>query len=225
MKRRKSKIVKFLEIEEINEFEKPLLDKAKKAIANSNKTIEDRIAIRDFTLVNLVYACALRISEACNLTLNYLDLIKKQLYVIDGKGGDRLVPIPEPVVKNLKLWLEIRPKWENNNYVFTNIKGTTRPNKEGKFENNKPLTMKYYNKLFNELSEKSGVTLKSGEKVHPHTLRHSRAMAIYDNGVDLEVLQAFLGHKEISTTQVYARVRDERVIEAQQKVLGGIGRL
>ena len=151
MKRRKSKIVKFLEIEEINEFEKPLLDKAKKAIANSNKTIEDRIAIRDFTLVNLVYACALRISEACNLTLNYLDLIKKQLYVIDGKGGDRLVPIPEPVVKNLKLWLEIRPKWENNNYVFTNIKGTTRPNKEGKFENNKPLTMKYYNKLFNEL--------------------------------------------------------------------------
>ena len=50
-------------------------------------------------------------------------------------------------------------------------------------------------------------------------------MAIYDNGVDLEVLQALLGHKEISTTQVYARVRDERVIEAQQKVLGGIGSL
>lgn len=225
MKRKKSKIIKFLEIEEINEFEKPLLEKAKKAIANTDKTIEDKIAIRDFTLVNLVYACALRISEACNLTLNYLDLVKKQLYVIDGKGGDRLVPIPEPVVKNLKLWLEIRPKWENNNYVFTNIKGTTRPNKDGKFLNDKPLTMKYYNKLFNELSEKSGVTLKSGEKVHPHTLRHSRAMAIYDNGVDLEVLQALLGHKEISTTQVYARVRDERVIEAQQKVLGGIGSL
>ena len=225
MKRRKSKIIKFLEVEEISKFEKPLLDRAKKAIANVDKTIEDKIAIRDFTLVNLVYACALRISEACNLTLNYLDLIKKQLYVIDGKGGDRLVPIPEPVVKNLKLWLEIRPQWEDNNYVFTNIKGTTRPNKDGKFKNDKPLTMTYYNKLFNELSEESGVTLKSGGNVHPHTLRHSRAMAIYDNGVDLEIIQKLLGHKALSTTQVYARVRDERVIEAQQKVLGGIGSL
>lgn len=225
MKRKKTKLIKFLEIDEVNQFEKPLLDKAKKAISNENKTIEDKIAIRDFTLVNLVYACALRISEACNLTLNYLDLIKKQLYVIDGKGGDRIVPIPEPVIRNLKLWLEIRPKWEGNNYVFTNIKGTTRPDKDGKFKNDKPLTMTYYNKLFNELSEKSGVTLKNGGNVHPHTLRHSRAMAIYDNGVDLEVLQALLGHKEISTTQVYARVRDERVIEAQQKVLGGIGSL
>lgn len=225
MKRKKSKIIKFLEIEEIERFEKPLLEKAKKAISKENKTVEDKIAIRDFTLTNLVYACALRISEACNLTLNYLDLIKKQLYVIDGKGGDRIVPIPEPVIKNLKLWLEIRPKWEGNNYVFTNIKGTTRPDTDGRFRNDKPLTMTYFNKLFNELSEESGVTLKSGGKVHPHTLRHSRAMAIYDNGVDLEVLQALLGHKEISTTQVYARVRDERVIEAQQKVLGGIGSL
>lgn len=225
MKRNKRKIVKFLEVEEIEQFEKPLLNKAKKAILKSEKTVEDKIAIRDFTLINLVYACALRISEACNLTLNYLDIDKKQMYVIDGKGGDRLVPIPDPVIKNLKIWLEIRPNWEGNNYVFTNIKGTTRPDKDGKFKNNKPLTMKYYNKLFNDLSEESGIKLRSGENVHPHTLRHSRAMAIYDNGIDLEVLQALLGHKEISTTQVYAKVRDERVIEAQQAVLGGIGSL
>ena len=212
----KSKIVKFLEIEEIEKFQEPLLERAKLAINKKNKTVADKIAIRDFTLVNLVYACALRISEACNLTLNYLDLEKKQLYVIDGKGGDRLVPIPEPAVNNLKLWLSIRPEWKDNNYVFTNIKGTTRPGEV------RPLTMKYYNKLFGKLSEESGVTLKNGAKVHPHTLRHSRAMAIYDNGVDLEVLQSLLGHKAISTTQVYAQVRDERVIEAQQAVLGGI---
>ena len=212
----KSKIVKFLEIEEIEKFQEPLLERAKLAINKKNKTVADKIAIRDFTLVNLVYACALRISEACNLTLNYLDLEKKQLYVIDGKGGDRLVPIPEPAVNNLRLWLDIRPEWKDNNYVFTNIKGTTRPGEV------RPLTMKYYNKLFGELSEESGVTLKNGAKVHPHTLRHSRAMAIYDNGVDLEVLQSLLGHKAISTTQVYAQVRDERVIEAQQAVLGGI---
>lgn len=220
--RKKRKIVKFLEIDEIEKFQKPLLEKAKIGMAKKEKSVEDKVHIRDFTLINLVYGCALRISEACNLTLNYLDLEKKQLYVIDGKGGDRLVPIPEPIVNNLKLWLEIRPNWKGNNYVFTNIKGTTRPDADGVFRNDKPLTMKYYNKLFNDLSKESGITLKSGENVHPHTLRHSRAMAIYDNGIDLEVLQALLGHKEISTTQVYAKVRDERVIAAQQAVLGGI---
>lgn len=221
----KSKIVKFLEVEEIEAFEKPLLERAKKALEKEEKTIEDKIAIRDFTLINLVYACALRISEACKLTFNYLDLDKNQMYVIDGKGGDRLVPIPEPVVKNLKIWLEIRPDWKGNNYVFTNIKGTTRPDRDGNFRNDKPLTMTYYNKLFNKLSKKSGIMLKNGGNVHPHTLRHSRAMAIYDKGIDLEVLQSLLGHKAISTTQVYARVRDERVIKAQQAVLGGIGSL
>ena len=100
--------------------------------------------------------------------------------------------------------------------MFTNIKGTTRPGEV------RPLTMKYYNKLFGELSEESGVTLKNGAKVHPHTLRHSRAMAIYDNGVDLEVLQSLLGHKAISTTQIYAQVRDERVTEMQNKITAGL---
>lgn len=222
MKRRKSKIVKFLEIDEIEQFEKPLFERAKKAMDKEAKSARDKIAIRDFAIINLVYACALRISEACKLKLQYLDLDNKRLFVIDGKGGDRMVPIPEPAIKNILAWLEIRPQWKNNQYVFTNIKGTTKPNADGKYENIKPLTMTYFNKLFNKLSDESGVVLRSGEKPHPHTLRHSRAMAIYDNGVDLEVLQKLLGHKELSTTLIYANVRDERVIKAQQEILNGI---
>lgn len=219
MSRKKVKIVKFLEIEEILKFQEPLLKKAKMALTIKNKSVADITAIRDFSLINLVYGCALRISEACNLTLNYLDLEKKQLYVIDGKGGDRLVPIPEPVIDNLKKWLEVRPNWKNNNYVFTNIKGSTRPGKV------RPLNPKYYNKLFNTLSEESGIKLKNGDNVHPHTLRHSRAMEIYDNGVELEILQNLLGHKELSTTQIYARVRNEKVNAIQQKITGGISSL
>lgn len=219
MGRKKVKLIKFLEIEEIKKFQEPLIRRARQAIENNYKTYNDKIAIRDFTLVNLVYACALRISEACNLTLNYLDLENKQLYVIDGKGGDRIVPIPDMVIKNLNIWLSIRPNWKDNPYVFTNIKGSTRPGKV------RPLTMKYYNQLFNELSEETGIKLKNGKNVHPHTLRHSRAMEIYDNNVDLEVLQALLGHKEISTTQVYARVRDERVKAAQNMVTAGLNSL
>lgn len=219
MGRKKTKLIKFLEVDEIKKFQEPLLQRAKCALENNISTFADKIAIRDFALVNLVYACALRISEACNLQLEDLDLQNKQLYVIDGKGGDRIVPIPDMIIKNINVWLSIRPNWKNNPYVFTNIKGSTRPGKI------RPLTMKYYNQLFNELSEISGVKLRNGGNVHPHTLRHSRAMEMYDSNVDLEVLQALLGHKEISTTQVYAKVRDERVKAAQNMVTAGINSL
>ena len=216
MGRKKSKLIKFLEIDEVKKFEKPLLERAKKAIDNGCKTVEEKIAVRDFTLINLVYACALRISEACKLQMNYLDLDNKQLYVIDGKGGDRIVPIPDVVIKNLELWLKIRPQWKGNNYVFTNIKGTTRPGKI------RGINQKYYNQLFDKLSEESGIKLRNGSNVHPHTLRHSRAMELNDNDTPLEVIQCILGHKEISTTQIYARVRNEKIKQAQNMVTAGI---
>ena len=216
MKRKKSKIVKFLEIEEIQKFQEPLFKRAKLAIDTTNKSAADKISIRDFALVNLVYACALRISEACNLKLKYLDLERSRMFVIDGKGGDRVVAIPKPVTKTLQAWLEIRPNWKDNDYVFTNIKGTTRPGKV------RPLNQKYYNQLFEKLTDETKVFLRGGEKPTPHALRHSRAMAIYDGGTDLEVLQKMLGHKDISTTQIYAQVRDERVEEVQQSNLKGI---
>ena len=216
MKRNKTKLVKFLEIEEVKEFQKPIIDKAKNAMNKENLSVTDKIVIRDFAVINLVYACALRISEACNLTLKDLDLEKKILYVIDGKGGDRIVPIPDPTIKIIKEWLSIRPNWNGNNYVFTNIKGTTRPGQV------RPMTSKYYNQLFNKLAKATGVKLRDGSIPHPHTLRHSRAMELYDAIQDIELLQKLLGHKNISTTQIYAQVRDERVAEMQQKVTKGL---
>lgn len=216
MKRNKTKIPKFLEIEEVKEFQKPIINEVKTALEKDKLTPTDKIAIRDFAVINLVYACALRISEACNLELKYLDFNKKILYVIDGKGGDRIVPIPDPTIKILQEWLEIRPNWKDNPYVFTNVKGTTRPGQI------RPLTTKYYNQLFNRLAEQTGVKLKDGSAPHPHTLRHSRAMELYDAVQDIELLQKLLGHKNITTTQIYAQVRDERVAEMQQKITAGL---
>ena len=214
--RTKQKIVKFLEIEDIRKFEEPLTKSVKNALNKQALTATDKIAIRDFAVINLVYACALRISEACKLKLKDVDLDKKEMIVFDGKGGDRYVPIPEPTIQILKEWLEIRPEWKNNPYFFTNIKGTTRPGEI------RPITSKYYNQLFNKLATITGVKLKDGENPHPHTLRHSRAMEIYDNKVQLEIIQALLGHKNISTTQIYAQVRNERVMEAQQAITKGL---
>lgn len=224
MKRNKKKLVKFLETDQIKELEEPLIEKVKPIICKPKEklTPSEKISIRDFALITLVYSCALRISEACDLKMQYIDLEKKTMMVIDGKGGDRFISIPEPAINILKKWLEIRPSWKDNEYFFTNVKGTTRPNKNGKANNTKHLTPKYYNVLFKKLSEETGIKLKDGSYVHPHTLRHSRAMEIYDNGVTLDVLQALLGHKNISTTQIYAEVRNEKVIAAQQNVVGGI---
>lgn len=216
MKRNKTKLVKFLEIDEVKEFQKPVIDKAKNAMSKTDMSATDKVAIRDFAVINLVYACALRISEACNLTLRDLDLDKKILYVIDGKGGDRIVPVPDPTIKIIQEWLDIRPNWNGNNYVFTNIKGTTRPGKV------RPLTSKYYNQLFNKLANITGIKLRDGSVPHPHTLRHSRAMELYDAVNDLELLQKLLGHKNISTTQIYAQVRDERVAKMQNEITAGL---
>ena len=216
MKRKKAKIVKFLEVEQIKELQEPIIKEAKEAMRKNEMSVADKIAIRDFAVINLVYACALRISEACKLKLNYLDLEKKEIYVVDSKGDDRVVPIPEPTIKIIKEWLKIRPNWKDNNYVFTNIKGSTRPGKV------RPLNQKYYNQLFNKLAEITGVKMKDGSNPHPHTLRHSRAMEIYDNIDNLEILKKLLGHKNIATTQIYAQVRDSKVAEVQNAIVGGL---
>lgn len=216
MKRNKTKLVKFLEIDEVKELQKPIIDEVTNALGKNELTATDKIAIRDFAVLNLVYACALRISEACNLELRDLDLDKKILYVIDGKGGDRIVPIPEPTIKIIQEWLDIRPNWKDNPYVFTNIKGTTRPGEI------RPMTSKYYNQLINRLAKQTGVKLRDGSNPHPHTLRHSRAMELYDAVQDIELLQKLLGHKNIATTQIYAQVRDERVAEMQNKITAGL---
>lgn len=216
MKRNKTKLIKFLEVEQVKKFQEPLLDSVKEILQKEEMKVMDKIAIRDFAVISLVYACALRISEACKLTLNYLDLDKKEIYIIDGKGGDRVVPIPEPTIKIIQEWLKVRPDFKDNNYVFTNVKGSTRPGKI------RPLNQKYYNKLFTKLAEATGVTMRDGSAPHPHTLRHSRAMEIYDNIENIEVLKKLLGHKNISTTQVYAQIRDSKVTEVQQTITGGL---
>lgn len=215
-KRKKKKIVKFLEIDQIKKFEEPLLEKTQKALEKTEMTVTEKIAVRDFAVISLVYGCALRISEATNLELTDVDFEKKEINIFDSKGGDRIVPIPEPIIRALQEWIKVRPNWKGNPYFFTNVKGTTRPGEI------RPLTPKYYNQLFAKLAKVSGVKLKDGNIPHPHTLRHSRAMELYDNDIELEVIQKFLGHKNISTTQVYAEVRDARVASAQQAVTGGL---
>lgn len=219
MKRNKSKIPKFLEIDKLEELERPLVDRAKKALSKNEMSCRDKITIRDFAVLTLVYSCALRISEAVNLKLINVDLKRQYVSIIDSKGDDRMVFIPDPTIEVLKKWLEIRPE-NNNPYFFCNVKGTTKPGEEPK-----PLGRDYYNKLISRLADETGVRLSNGQeltKPHPHTLRHTRAMSYVDAGVDLEIIQKLLGHKNLATTQVYVDVRQEIRDNVQKQNLSGI---
>ena len=64
--------------------------------------------------------------------------------------------------------------------------------------------------------------MRDGSDPHPHTLRHSRAMEIYDNVENLEIVKKLLGHKNISTTQIYAQVRDSKIVAVQNSITGGL---
>ena len=216
MKRKKKGLVKFLETDQLRKLEEPLTEKTRQALNKNELTITDVITIRDFAVLNLIYACGLRISEACNLELEHLDLEKKIAYILDSKGDDRTIAIPSQTIEILKEWFSVRPNWKNNPYVFTNVKGTTRPGKV------RPLNRRYYNQVIDKLSEMTEVKMKGGKKPTPHTLRHSRAMEWYDNGATLDLIQAALGHKSIQTTQVYAKVRDSKIAEMQNQITGGL---
>lgn len=220
MKRYKRELPKFLEIEDLERLEKPIIDEIKMTKAKEVLNSKDKIAIRDFAVLTLVYSCALRISEALNLELHNINFKKQYMIVYNSKGDDRMVSIPAPVIGILKEWLKVRPNWKNNNYLFCNIKGTTRPSEEGK-----PLRRNYYNRLISKLADITGVRMAGGGelvKPHPHTLRHTRAVNLRYHGVELDVIQQILGHRNISTTQVYAKVKNEIINKVQQDNLDGI---
>lgn len=176
-------------------------------------SVPDKIAVRDFVIVNLVYAGALRISEACNLELKDLDIEHKQIYVFNGKGGDRIVPLPDQAIELIKIWLQIRPEWKNNNYLFTNVKGTTRPGKT------RPISQKYFNQLFEKLANETGIKLRDGSLPHPHTLRHSRAMELYDNVGDLQLIQTLLGHKILQQRKFMHKSEMKRLQKCKRQLL------
>lgn len=220
-KRTKKHLIKFLEIEQLGELEKPLVEKVRMALAKKQMNSYDKVAIRDMAVLTLVYSCALRISEATHLKLINANLEKQYIYVIDSKGDDRKVFIPEPTLNILYKWLEIRPQ-NNNPYFFCHVKGSTKP---VEFVEEKPLSRRYFNTLIEKLAKETGVVMEGGtelKKPTPHTLRHTRAMNLLDGGTDLNVIQQVLGHKNIATTLVYATARQEMADDAQKQNVAGI---
>ena len=154
---------------------------------------------RNKAMLELMYGCGLRVSELVNLEMNDID-ITNCLIRIMGKGSkERDIPIGEYSIYYLNKYLEVRNSLLKNkpcNKLFLNNHGSGMT-RVGFFKN-----------LKNLLKQKG-----LNPEVSPHTLRHSFATHLINRGADLRSIQEMLGHSDISTTKIYTRISDEKVIE------------
>jgi integrase/recombinase XerD len=151
------------------------------------------LEIRDRALLELLYACGLRIAEACGVRLENLDEEGGVLRVT-GKGNKtRLIPVGRAALEALRTYLSVaRPKLlspRSGAAIFLSVRGH-------------PLTPARIWQLVRTYAKRAGIE----ESVHPHQLRHSFATHLLAGGADLRIIQEMLGHASIATTQVYTQV-------------------
>ncbi len=146
--------------------------------------------IRDKAMLELLYATGIRVSELINLKLSDVNLSLDYIQCRDG-NKDRVIPF----TKETKIALEdyintarVALCTENQEYLFTNCQGS-------------PMTRQGFWKIIKFYSGKAGIK----KDITPHTIRHSFAMHLVNNGADLRAVQEMLGHSDISTTQVYVK--------------------
>jgi integrase/recombinase XerD len=158
---------------------------------------DQRLALRDATILELLYATGLRVSELISLKKSDVNIEAGFLVASGKRSKERMVPMGTYAREVLKMYLEqIKPKGA---FLF--------PNRSGG-----PMTRQAIWKLV----RKYGVLLAQG-KLYPHMLRHTFATHLLEGGADLRSVQLLLGHEDISTTQIYTHVDRKRLKELHKK--------
>lgn len=161
---------------------------------------------RDRTMLEVLYATGMRVSELINLTLDRVDLNMKYIIAF-GKGSkERIVPLGSVAAEFLQQYLEkVRPKLthedRNTNIVFLAFGGHE-------------LTRQRFWQIIRAYGRKANIN----KALTPHILRHSFATHLLDNGADLRSVQELLGHSDISTTQIYTHLTNKRLRDIYAKV-------
>jgi len=154
--------------------------------------VKTAIGMRDSAMFQMIYDAGLRGSEVLKLELTDLSKSKSEVRVM-GKGSRERVCLIGPRSKEkLENWIEgPRKEWDNDEspYLFISKKGT-------------PITTRQLRNRFYEAVKSAGL----GAGISPHALRHAFATHMLQNGCDIRIVQSLLGHKRISTTQVYTHL-------------------
>ncbi|MFY9586187.1 MAG: tyrosine recombinase [Actinomycetota bacterium] len=160
---------------------------------------DDTIGLRDHAILELLYACGIRVGELTGLDLDEIDFGRAQVRVM-GKGSrERIVPMGEPAADALRTYLAKARSWF--------IKDASPP------------AALFYNRRGKRLGQRDVRALVTryakeaapGGKVSPHTFRHTFATHLLEGGADLRAVQELLGHIDLRTTQTYTRVSRERI--------------
>lgn len=155
---------------------------------------------RNKAMLELLYATGLRITELCNLKITDIDLDNAIVRVF-GKGKkERIVPITDLVIKYLKIYIE-------------NYRNEILKNKDSEYlfisNSQKQISRQAFFKFIKQQCKYSGIE----KNVSPHVLRHSFATHMLKHGADLRIIQELLGHEDITTTQIYAHLVNEKLKE------------
>lgn len=157
---------------------------------------------RNRAILEMLYACGLRVSELVNLRLTQLFTEANFIKVIGKNDKERLVPIGAEAVKYLKIYLEKVRNLQDNirkgaeNVVFLNRRGG-------------PMSRVMVFLIVKEIAARAGIT----KNISPHTFRHSFATHLVEGGADLKAVQDMLGHESITTTEIYTHLDTEYLKE------------
>lgn len=175
-------------------------------IEEINTLLSQNLNKREKVILELLYGCGLRVSELVNLKINDMDLSAKYLQCT-GKGSkERIVPIGSKALKAIKDYEKERDFiLQKNRLTSKNLLLT---------EDGKNITRQEVYTFIHKLGE------KIHKSISPHTLRHTFATHLLENGADLRVVQELLGHSDVATTQLYTHISKKRLKEVYFAING-----
>ena len=200
----------YIKINPASSVATPKLDKKLPVFLDEEKVIKfitaplsiDAGGLRDRAILETLYSTGIRVSELVGLDLSNVDFISGVIKVM-GKGRvERLAPIGDKAVSAIRGYIDKR-ETENkikNEAVFLNKSG-------------KRITDRSIRRIVDKYIKKAALE----EKISPHSLRHSFATHLLNSGADLRSVQELLGHKNLSTTQIYTHVSNERLKSVYDK--------
>ena len=163
------------------------------------------VEIRDKAMLETMYASGLRVSELLSLELGNINFAQGYIKT-EGKGSkERIIPIGEFALEYLSLYIDKVRRCNvgyKTKYVFLN--------KEGK-----PISRQYFWRKVKEYALRANIYTE----ISPHTLRHSFATHLLENGANLREVQEMLGHSKIETTQIYTHISTKRIISAYDQFM------
>lgn len=177
-----------------------LIDRAEAEASDENLPAAERLAARRLhALVEVLYATGLRVSELVSLPVG-VALRDDRFFIVRGKGGkERMVPLSAKARAAMRVWIAARrevPAHAESRYLFPSTSDAGY------------LPRQVFARDLKGLAARAGIP---AAKVSPHVLRHAFASHLLQHGADLRAVQQLLGHSDISTTQIYTHVLEERL--------------